>query len=196
MLWDAKEVLRNPHATANDFENVEIRYRQFKKNFEEKRDWESAGDFYHGEMLMRLKKYCAERVEKSSTPPGGADLDFERDFPQQKQNLFPCAGTSGSLTSTKVPARGICLGTVILVSSACFFLFFFTLSARIPEQNTISLSYLTELLRRQMTRGLRPAPGDEIRYDVFLKNHFYSVYRHHTPVSLPQNEEANIYSGQ
>lgn len=65
ILWDAKQVSEKKYASAIDFENVENRYRQFKKNFEEKRDWESAGDFYHGEMLMRLFKYSAERREKS-----------------------------------------------------------------------------------------------------------------------------------
>jgi uncharacterized protein YjbI with pentapeptide repeats len=65
VLWDAYKALNNPDSGSDEFEGVETRYRQFKKNFEEKRDWESAGDFYHGEMLMRLKKYGAERSKKS-----------------------------------------------------------------------------------------------------------------------------------
>lgn len=60
VFWKQTEMVE-----AKQFENVETRYRQFKKNFEEKRDWESAGDFYHGEMLMRLMKYRSERAEKS-----------------------------------------------------------------------------------------------------------------------------------
>lgn len=56
-------------AASELYRNAETRYRQFKKNFEEKRDWESEGDFYHHEMLMRLMKYGAERREVAKAMP-------------------------------------------------------------------------------------------------------------------------------
>lgn len=38
------------------YSQVEIIYRQFKRNFEEKRDYAKAGDFHYGEMEMRRKR--------------------------------------------------------------------------------------------------------------------------------------------
>jgi hypothetical protein len=69
ILWDAYAALQDSDSESGTFENVEIRYRQFKKNFEDKKDWETAGDFYHGEMLMRLQKFRAERRQKVIEPP-------------------------------------------------------------------------------------------------------------------------------
>ncbi len=43
-----------------DYESVENLYQQLKKNFEERRDYETAGDFHIGEMEMRRYKFKAE----------------------------------------------------------------------------------------------------------------------------------------
>ena len=46
-----------------DFAKIEILNRQLKKNFEEKKDYETAGDFHLGEMAMRRQKFRQERKE-------------------------------------------------------------------------------------------------------------------------------------
>ena len=59
ILWDewVKEEKK-------DFAKVENLNRQLKKNFEEKKDYETAGDFHLGEMAMRRQKFRQEREKK------------------------------------------------------------------------------------------------------------------------------------
>ena len=54
-----------------------------------------------GEMLMRLKKYCAERVEKVVEPPWWPPIWIWNGFYVTEAKPFSCTGTSGSPTSTK-----------------------------------------------------------------------------------------------
>lgn len=42
-----------------DYSHVEALYRQFKKNLEEERDWEDAGEFHYGEMECKRKGLTA-----------------------------------------------------------------------------------------------------------------------------------------
>ncbi len=68
ILYDEELILKNKKATTNDFEKVETLYRQFKKNFDNKKDYQMADDFYQGEMEMRLRKFKKEKTkEKSGT---------------------------------------------------------------------------------------------------------------------------------
>ncbi|NTV22218.1 MAG: pentapeptide repeat-containing protein [Candidatus Yonathbacteria bacterium] len=55
--------IRSRNISSEDFEEVEELDRQMKKNFEERRDYENAGDFHYGEMEMRRRKLRAEVFE-------------------------------------------------------------------------------------------------------------------------------------
>ena len=57
-LMDELEVIYDlendtPVSDEHHYSNVEILYRQLKRNFEEKRDYARAGDFHYGEMEMK-----------------------------------------------------------------------------------------------------------------------------------------------
>ena len=59
------EKVKSDKTFSKDYEEVEELNRQLKKNFEEKKDYETAGDFHIGEMEMRRKKFLAEVKEKN-----------------------------------------------------------------------------------------------------------------------------------
>lgn len=56
-------VLLGIHFSYEENENV---YRKLKKSFEDRKDYETAGDFHIGEMEMRRKKFIVERKEKNT----------------------------------------------------------------------------------------------------------------------------------
>jgi hypothetical protein len=59
------EKIRSYQISSKDYEEVEELNRQLKKNYENKKDYETAGDFHIGEMEMRRKKFIAELNEKN-----------------------------------------------------------------------------------------------------------------------------------
>lgn len=66
VLYDEKELRKKVPQTAHNYEEVENIYRQFKKNFDNKKDFETAGDFYIGEMEMRREKFKKQIQSENS----------------------------------------------------------------------------------------------------------------------------------
>lgn len=71
VLWDEKAILNKDEVLSDDYGKVETLYRQFKKNFDNKKDYHMADDFYAGEMEMRLKKLEKEKGVNSAIAKGG-----------------------------------------------------------------------------------------------------------------------------
>ncbi len=66
LVFDKHYVLFDEKSSIKKVKSIETLYRRFKKNFDEKKDYHMADDFYGGEMEMKLKYLEKEYKEKKS----------------------------------------------------------------------------------------------------------------------------------
>lgn len=55
VLWDEKDLKTSFDVPLETYKKIETMYRQFKKNFDDMADYQTADEFYAGEMCMRRK---------------------------------------------------------------------------------------------------------------------------------------------